>query len=276
MMDVKDKVNAVAWFFLLLVSYTVPPHTFTDASVQATFVARLNALCRRNRHLCPAMIPEPGMDVNKCCVLKEDPRCYFCFDEYSPAPMMLVLVVQTIVFMTLVILTEYGLFNSVIDHVSNMNYKARPPPVGDDIVAAERAYVTKAIEQPDPNKDAMLVNDLHKRYSCFRVCNAVKGISFSVKKGECFGLLGVNGAGKSTTFKMLVGEECSTRGRVYANGYFARQHYNKYLQSLGYCPQFFGLDDFLTGNDNLKLILTLRGLNNDDVRTEQQFWVEVV
>lgn len=41
---------------------------------------------------------------------------------------------------------------------------------------------------------------------------AVNGVSFGVRKGEVFGLLGVNGAGKSTTFKMLSGEVVSTSG----------------------------------------------------------------
>lgn len=44
---------------------------------------------------------------------------------------------------------------------------------------------------------------------------AVKEINFRVKRGECFGLLGVNGAGKSTTFKMLTGEELPNSGTMY-------------------------------------------------------------
>lgn len=44
---------------------------------------------------------------------------------------------------------------------------------------------------------------------------AVKEISFRVKPRECFGLLGVNGAGKSTTFRMLTGEEMSDSGMMY-------------------------------------------------------------
>jgi ATP-binding cassette subfamily A (ABC1) protein 3 len=47
---------------------------------------------------------------------------------------------------------------------------------------------------------------------------AVDNLSFGVKKGEVFGLLGVNGAGKSTTFKMLAGEIISTSGECYFMG----------------------------------------------------------
>jgi len=48
---------------------------------------------------------------------------------------------------------------------------------------------------------------------------AVDRLSLAVGKGECFGLLGFNGAGKSTTFKMLTGDESVTRGDAYIDGY---------------------------------------------------------
>jgi ATP-binding cassette subfamily A (ABC1) protein 3 len=47
---------------------------------------------------------------------------------------------------------------------------------------------------------------------------AVDNLSFAIQKGEVFGLLGVNGAGKSTTFKMLAGEITSTSGESFFNG----------------------------------------------------------
>lgn len=48
---------------------------------------------------------------------------------------------------------------------------------------------------------------------------AVDNLSFAIQRGEVFGLLGVNGAGKSTTFKMLAGEITSTAGESYFNGF---------------------------------------------------------
>ena len=47
---------------------------------------------------------------------------------------------------------------------------------------------------------------------------AVKGISFSLKNSECFVLLGVNGAGKSSTFKCLIAEEMITSGQILIGG----------------------------------------------------------
>lgn len=60
-----------------------------------------------------------------------------------------------------------------------------------------------------------MVYELSKYYGKLM---AVKEIDFRVKQGECFGLLGVNGAGKSTTFKMLTGEEFPSTGVMYLNG----------------------------------------------------------
>jgi ATP-binding cassette subfamily A (ABC1) protein 3 len=66
-----------------------------------------------------------------------------------------------------------------------------------------------------------LTKELRKVYvidSAKKYKVAVDNLSFGIAKGEVFGLLGVNGAGKSTTFKMLAGEITSTSGESYFNG----------------------------------------------------------
>ncbi|XP_045537568.1 ATP-binding cassette sub-family A member 7 [Papilio machaon] len=270
-----------SYYLLVLCGWIAPPHTFTIAAMKTVNVARLNAYCVLNRQHCPALfVMEDGFDAVTCCQLNLNPRCYFCIDEYSPAESMIIMFCQFVGFMTLVILTQHGVFNRLADRVFNRRYRVRGVHApADDLVRAEGTYVSKAIAlPPDQIQDAMLVDDLHKNYVQFirKSTNAVKGISFSVKKGECFGLLGVNGAGKSTTFKMLTGEECPTRGTIFANGHHIDKNRTKYLRSLGYCPQFFGLDEFQSGYDNLALVLTLRGLAAHDVKTEADNWIEIV
>lgn len=70
------------------------------------------------------------------------------------------------------------------------------------------------LESPGNNDDdsLFLVYELSKHYGRLM---AVQEISFRVKQRECFGLLGVNGAGKSTTFRMLTGEEIPASGTMY-------------------------------------------------------------
>jgi len=62
------------------------------------------------------------------------------------------------------------------------------------------------------NKEIFIVDSLKKVYSNFM---AVKGISFGMRNSECFGLLGVNGAGKTSTFKMITGDESISHGEAY-------------------------------------------------------------
>ncbi|CAH2042701.1 unnamed protein product, partial [Iphiclides podalirius] len=272
----------VTHYVLVACGLATPPHALTMAALKAANVARLNAYCRLNKHRCPALlVPEAGFDAVACCELDTLPRCYFCFDDYAPGEFMLILFCQFIVYMSLVVLIQHGLFNRLAERLFNRRYRATapPPPAESEMVRAEGTYVGKAIALPPQQiQEAMLVNDVHKNY--LRVfsksCNAVKGVSFSVKKGECFGLLGVNGAGKSTTFKMLTAEEYPTRGTMFANGYHMDENCGKYMRSLSYCPQFSGLDTFLSGYDNLALLLTLRGLGPDDVRSETKSWIDIV
>ncbi len=63
-------------------------------------------------------------------------------------------------------------------------------------------------------QEIFIVDKLGKNYENFM---AVKGISFGMKDSECFGLLGVNGAGKTSTFKMITGDELITQGEAYLN-----------------------------------------------------------
>lgn len=76
--------------------------------------------------------------------------------------------------------------------------------------------MNSSTENPENDSDAIyLVYELSKFYG---LLPAVKEINFSVKKSECFGLLGVNGAGKSTTFRMLTGDEFPNSGVMYLGG----------------------------------------------------------
>ena len=62
--------------------------------------------------------------------------------------------------------------------------------------------------------DIFVIDQLTKYYADFI---AVKGISFGINSTDCFGLLGVNGAGKTSTFKMITGDEFITKGNAYLN-----------------------------------------------------------
>ena len=102
-------------------------------------------------------------------------------------------------------------------------------------------------------QDVLKTVKLRKEYKSFYGTNvAVQNLSFGLQTGTCFGLLGVNGAGKSTTFKMLTTEIRPTAGNIFLNGFEvgAGPLCNG---KVGYCPQSDALDGFLTPHQCLTI-----------------------
>lgn len=100
--------------------------------------------------------------------------------------------------------------------------------------------------------DSVSVNNLEKRFGKFV---AVDRITFSVKKGEIFGLLGSNGSGKSTTIRMLCGIITPTSGSGVVAGHDIMTEAEEIKQSIGYMSQKFSLYEDLTSYENLRFYL---------------------
>uniref|UniRef100_A0A7M4FCZ6 ATP binding cassette subfamily A member 13 n=1 Tax=Crocodylus porosus TaxID=8502 RepID=A0A7M4FCZ6_CROPO len=136
-------------------------------------------------------------------------------------------------------------------------------PSEDIDVAMERKRVFGGRTSND--NDVLLLYNLKKLYHGFsRRSTAVKDISLGIPRGECFGLLGTNGAGKSTTFKMLTGDITPTAGCA-----MVRTPTGSEIDILsaiskgiliGYCPQQDALDELLTGWEHLYYYCRLRGV----------------
>ena len=92
---------------------------------------------------------------------------------------------------------------------------------------------------------------------------AAKDISFEVKSGEVFGILGTNGAGKSTTIKMMCGLLKPTRGLIQIGGVNLQRMPLKAKSMMGYLPENPLIYDNLTGAETLELIGNLRKLSSD-------------
>jgi ABC-type multidrug transport system ATPase subunit len=92
-------------------------------------------------------------------------------------------------------------------------------------------------------KMQLKVKGLHKVYTpgsgpCCKgePLTAVERLSFGLKEGDCLALLGVNGSGKSTTFKQLVAQEEPTRGEISIQGMDLAAQFQKVRKLIGYCP----------------------------------------
>lgn len=101
--------------------------------------------------------------------------------------------------------------------------------------------------------DAIKIESLKKTYQGKGgPTEALKGVSFSIKQGECFGLLGPNGAGKSTMINILSGVTQKTSGTVTVNGFDLDKQSVDVKKSLGIVPQEISFDAFFTIEAALK------------------------
>lgn len=123
--------------------------------------------------------------------------------------------------------------------------------------------------QPSAPSSAVIeVRDLQRRFGDFY---AVKGVSFKVQRGEIFGLLGANGAGKSTTFRMLCGLLPVSGGEVQVAGLDLRHAAARARGRLGYMAQRFSLYVDLTVMQNLRFFARAYGLDRAR-RTQRITW----
>ena len=90
--------------------------------------------------------------------------------------------------------------------------------------------------------------------------SAVKDLWFSIPRGEVFGFLGVNGAGKSTTLKMLSGDVLPTRGTAQMGGLDILNQQVAVRRLLGYCPQTNALLPLLSVREHLSLFARIKGV----------------
>ncbi len=111
------------------------------------------------------------------------------------------------------------------------------------------------------NNNAITVTTLVKRFGPIK---AVRGISFSVSKGEVLGFLGPNGAGKSTTMKMLTGFLEPTSGSVEICGFNVLEEPLKAKEMIGYLPEGAPSYGEMTVSGFLHFIAEIRGLTGEE------------
>ena len=119
------------------------------------------------------------------------------------------------------------------------------------------------------NKDdySVKIKNMQKIYnnnSCIsKPTIGVKNISFTVDYGECFGLLGLNGAGKTTIFKAITEEHAPTHGSIYINGLNILKNFDEVKLMFGYCPQFDAIFPYMTVRENLEFYSKIKGVDPD-------------
>lgn len=115
------------------------------------------------------------------------------------------------------------------------------------------------------------IKGLTKKFGAF---TAVDNISFEVKKGEIFGFLGANGAGKTTAMKILCGLSRPSSGEGYVTGYSINGEPEKIKRHIGYMSQKFSLYSDLKVWENIKLFGGIYGLKKSVIKEKTDMIIE--
>lgn len=112
------------------------------------------------------------------------------------------------------------------------------------------------------NEIVIQTKNLTKRFGDF---TAVDNITFNVGKGEIFGFLGANGAGKTTAMRMLCGLSRPTSGEGFVAGYSISTESEKIKRNIGYMSQKFSLYENLNVWENIRLFAGIYGMKTNDI-----------
>ncbi len=144
-----------------------------------------------------------------------------------------------------------------------------PPPIKREIPEKSKVgapannYSIRESIDSTKTENVIEVEHLVKAFGTF---HAVDDISFTVKKGEIFGFLGANGAGKTTAMHMLTGLNQPTSGTGRVVGYDIKTEHEQIKKHIGYMSQKFSLYEDLTVAENIRLFAGIYGMKNSDIR----------
>ncbi|XP_071433900.1 phospholipid-transporting ATPase ABCA7 isoform X2 [Pithys albifrons albifrons] len=177
---------------------------------------------------------------------------------------MFAMAIEGIIFFLFTLLLQYRFFLQLGPRAPEL------PSLGDEDqdVARERVRVGST----PPQGHLLLLKDLTKVYRRRKV-PAVDRLCVAIPPGECFGLLGVNGAGKTSTFKMLTGDTEVTLGEAWLKGHSVLTDLQSVHQHMGYCPQFDAITDLLTGREHLEFYSRLRGVPEEETPRVAQWGI---
>ena len=126
----------------------------------------------------------------------------------------------------------------------------------------------------EKEKFAIRIKNLRKIYRNVFLCckskkndvTAIKNLNFCLEKGECFGILGPNGSGKTTTFKCITQEFAQDNGRIFINGEIISNNFSKLNDLFGYCPQSDAIFEYLTVYENLEFYAGIKGIKKNMIK----------
>ncbi|XP_077552729.1 phospholipid-transporting ATPase ABCA3-like [Haemaphysalis longicornis] len=289
-----DEASSEWWYpvvqTVLQVSRLVPSNSYSRGMIAILQLAEENLLCETGgaelQSRCYNKLTRHQKSLMRCCqnLESQDPSQYVIrpmdVHPYSAFYEVLTLSLEGVLAFVLLLIIEWKLprisqylskpadrdYNVASEKIFSPTAEALKPVKkmeGDTEVVLEEALVERIMTGGLPLvrvPPLLTVHNLHKAYGEPKYIPVLRGLSFTVSSGECFGLLGVNGVGKTTTFRVLTGELLPHEGDAYISGFSLVRDTAKFRRNIGYCPEKDGLLEMMTGRETLLLFGRLKGI----------------
>lgn len=170
------------------------------------------------------------------------------------------MIASGIMFMSFCLLKDHMTFERFFIKNSSHTPVKAGQSIDDDVLTETEKI--KKMNQSQLRDGNLVLNGLSKLY---KNNLAVNQLHLGVDNAECFGLLGINGAGKTSTFKMMTGDEIISRGDVWISGNSMKKDMIRAQKTIGYCPQFDALIFEISGRECLKIFSLIRGIPRDEI-----------
>ncbi|GBM36355.1 ATP-binding cassette sub-family A member 3 [Araneus ventricosus] len=280
------------WFFRLFPLYSI------SMGAQINFqIASNNAACdiftSKDLARCESASSSSSPTLFRCCKdICKDVRCHETMNHFSMknyesyfsnGPEALFLGLEGIICFAILFLLEtrtatiflskinlllQSMWGKIIRNVLRKgNQVLRNENIIDDpqVLQEEERIRNLTATQQGSGGEALVVFGLTKKYGNF---SAVNRLTFGVNREEYFGVLGVKGAGKTSTFRMLTCDDLPSEGNAFIQSYSLIGDFRKFRSHIGYCPEVDSLVDDLTGREMLMLFGQLRGLRGYDLQNK--------
>ena len=198
------------------------------------------------------------------------------FDETQVDTANITWAIQFLVFFPLILLIESMLMRIGVNFISNaINSSSRNSGERNDnstlAICARNIYHTYF-----QFEIALCCCCKNNKFSLFKFTKALKGMNLNIKQGECYALLGVNGAGKSTMFEILTGGNRLQEGSIRIFGKSVHSNPLGVLKDIGYCSQLDKVPTYLKAATVVELFGYLRGLSSAQVYEQMGYMCRIL
>ncbi|KFB51722.1 AGAP007504-PA-like protein [Anopheles sinensis] len=270
--DLRHVAETMEWIYMVFPLFALS-HSLNNINLMETTRQICDAYCDAT----PFCSPQLVCKFNELCCDVD----IFSFNQRGISRNLVYMLGVAVLSFTTLLLKEYRVISSLnlLASLKSVALKLRPRTdpnassdetetiaIGEDTdVADERTRVEQFYNDGTYRNASgptlLMLRDLSKCYGrATKEVRAVDRLTFAVGERECFGLLGVNGAGKTSTFRMLTGDRRITSGDAWVAGNSLRTQLPAVYRRIGYCPQFDALLEDLTGSETLRIFAQLRGI----------------